>query len=325
MSDLQNQTPANTYKGLLQVDDYTNGVNSTAKFVSDGKGANSALSISESKVGVGTVSPSAELDVNGNVVADEYALDGTGSSSSAVAIHAPAPNELAIRTNSTEAMRIDSDGRVGINTTDPDSALDVADTEAPTIHLTEKTNGYSSRIGIPSAAGQVFSSNATPGSLAIRNEVKIQLGGTTPFVTIDGVNGNCGINTTSPDSLLDVNGVASFRVPTGGKTVISWGIGDTTSENQPALVLKTNEGNNEDRVKLNSDGDSWFYGGNLGIGTDSPSAPLEVASTTGGVIMPRMNESQRDAISSPTNGEMIYNTSTNKFQGRANGAWVDLH
>ena len=65
--------------------------------------------------------------------------------------------------------------------------------------------------------------------------------------------------------------------------------------------------------------------GNVGIGTNSPSAPLEVTSTTGGVIMPRMTTAQRNAISSPTNGEMIYYTTDHKFQGRANGAWVDLH
>ena len=33
---------------------------------------------------------------------------------------------------------------------------------------------------------------------------------------------------------------------------------------------------------------------------------------------------ERDALSS-VNGDMIYNTTTNKFQGYANGAWVDLH
>jgi hypothetical protein len=34
--------------------------------------------------------------------------------------------------------------------------------------------------------------------------------------------------------------------------------------------------------------------------------------------------SQRNALS-PSNGDVIYNSTTNKFQGRANGAWVDFH
>jgi hypothetical protein len=67
--------------------------------------------------------------------------------------------------------------------------------------------------------------------------------------------------------------------------------------------------------------------GNVGIGTTSPSAAalLDVASTTRGFLPPRMTTAQRDAISTPPAGLMLYNTSTNKLQVRTNTAWVDLH
>jgi hypothetical protein len=65
--------------------------------------------------------------------------------------------------------------------------------------------------------------------------------------------------------------------------------------------------------------------GNVGINTTNPTAPLEISSTTGGVIMPRMTTTDRGNIANPTDGEMIYNTTTNKFNGYANGGWVDLH
>lgn len=45
------------------------------------------------------------------------------------------------------------------------------------------------------------------------------------------------------------------------------------------------------------------------------SSPLKMASFT---------TAERDVLSAE-NGDMIYNTSTNKFQGYANGVWVDLH
>ncbi|MCB9191313.1 MAG: hypothetical protein H6602_06595 [Flavobacteriales bacterium] len=51
---------------------------------------------------------------------------------------------------------------------------------------------------------------------------------------------------------------------------------------------------------------------NVGIGntafTPHASSILELKSTTGGFLMPRMTQAQRDAISSPANGLMIYQT-----------------
>ena len=67
--------------------------------------------------------------------------------------------------------------------------------------------------------------------------------------------------------------------------------------------------------------------GQLGVGVAAPdaSSALEIVSTTQGLLLPRMTTGQRNAISSPTNGLVIYNSTLNKVQARANGAWVSLH
>jgi hypothetical protein len=70
-----------------------------------------------------------------------------------------------------------------------------------------------------------------------------------------------------------------------------------------------------------------YFAGKVGIGVTTPdaSAALDVTSTTAGVLFPRMTGTQRDAIASPANGLVLYNTTTDKLQVRAGGAWVDLH
>ena len=48
----------------------------------------------------------------------------------------------------------------------------------------------------------------------------------------------------------------------------------------------------------------------VGINTETPdaSAALDITSTTGGILVPRMTETQRDAITSAATGLMIYQT-----------------
>ncbi|MCB0714355.1 MAG: hypothetical protein KDD67_18660 [Ignavibacteriae bacterium] len=56
--------------------------------------------------------------------------------------------------------------------------------------------------------------------------------------------------------------------------------------------------------------------GNVGIGTNDPdpSALLDLVSTTGGLLVPRMTSAQRDAIENPATGLLIFNIETGQFE-----------
>lgn len=63
----------------------------------------------------------------------------------------------------------------------------------------------------------------------------------------------------------------------------------------------------------------------VGIGTPIPheSAILEVKSTTKGFLPPRMTDGQRDAITSPPDGLIIFNTTVNCLQWYNGSVWYD--
>ena len=67
---------------------------------------------------------------------------------------------------------------------------------------------------------------------------------------------------------------------------------------------------------------------NIGINstgaTPDPSAMLDVSSTTGGVLVPRMTSAQRNAIASPATGLIVFDTNTASFYYYDGSAWVNL-
>lgn len=75
-----------------------------------------------------------------------------------------------------------------------------------------------------------------------------------------------------------------------------------------------------------------IYANAVGIGTTNPGndAALEIVSTTKGLLMPRMTAAQAGSISSPTDGLIVYVTTTDAtfltvgFYGRQSGAWAKL-
>src|SRR6185295_3669881 len=63
--------------------------------------------------------------------------------------------------------------------------------------------------------------------------------------------------------------------------------------------------------------------GRFGLaGTPDSKAALEVNSTTKAFLPPRMTTTQRDAISSPTEGSVIYNTTTKELNRYNGTAWA---
>ena len=66
--------------------------------------------------------------------------------------------------------------------------------------------------------------------------------------------------------------------------------------------------------------------GSVGMGTVAPSskAVLTLSSTTKGFLLPRMSETQRDAISTPPEGLMLYNTTDNKLNVYTGVNWEEI-
>jgi hypothetical protein len=139
--------------------------------------------------------------------------------------------------------------------------------------------------------------------------------------------GNVGIGTAAPDRKLYIAGGARtgslvsdiFAISDGA--IYTLDIPISTSE----VSLRTNLNNlsfqtvNSERMRIDSSG-------NVGIGTTSPnaSAILDAQSTTKGVRMPNMTTTQKNAISSPAAGLMVFDTTLAKLCVYSGSAWQTI-
>ena len=166
---------------------------------------------SNGNVGIGTNSPAKKLEVHGDIIAEAGNVEvSNGGSANGQGMYSPAANELGFSTGGTERIRIDNNGSVGIATANPTVNLEVATSsgEAGTIsrHIV---------LSRGTTNGAYFSTVRS--ELTVNDVSALILGVDSQNILTINDEGRVGINTTSPNSTLHVNGSlskssGSFRI-----------------------------------------------------------------------------------------------------------------
>ena len=251
------------------------------------------------RVGIGTTSPAATLDVvkTGAGIQDTLQLrnaqtlaagvgsslgfgDSGGARLAYIAGAATGANNdngyLSFYTRASdslaERMRIDSSGKVGIGTQVPAGALHVYNSTGGEQFI---SSGNSAMRFVSTGGINYIQSGTATSSSSAAPLVFSNVGGTGETMRIDS-SGNVGIGTTAPSQRLHIVGNALYMTDGTyggflgkGNTVFSGGAADDLALRSQA-GLKLGAGGNNIHMSITSSG-------NVGIGTNSPSSVLEVA------------------------------------------------
>ena len=140
------------------------------------------------------------------------------------------------------------------------------------------------------------------------------------YAAVDGINDLPSASVTIENGSTLSNSSANLNFYHGGSgSAISRiaSLRTNTSRSELAFITQGATGRKE-QMRIDSDG-------NVGIGTATPSAPLDISSTTGGLNIPRMTSAQRKAITSTTQSEMVFDDTDNTFYGYDGTTWKALH
>jgi hypothetical protein len=249
----------------------------------------------------------------------------------------PAADTIAFTEGGAEAMRIDSSANVGIGTSSPSDKLTVisAGTQVGSTNFRNiariglATNDASVLLGYDISAGSAIMASTNNYPIAFWTSIA---GTYAEKMRITSA-GNLLLGATS--QTWDEKQAISMG---GTSTAVGLGLYSSNASYTGSMVRvqaettstawKMYEGRgNGGAVLYYVDGTGGgYFAGNTGIGTTSPSASaiLDAQSTTKGVRMPNMTTTQKNAISSPAAGLMVFDTTLAKLCVYSGSAWQTI-
>ena len=247
-------------------------------------------------VGIGTVSPSAKLEVDSGTTnvtsifksSDNQAWisiqdDASGTYGALIGTDTDAGNDFAIADQSSQKTFVINSGNVGIGTTSPGAKLDVSSSSTSVIRLSNSDTALTEGQKTGSIE---FSQSDSSGN------------GT-------GVTGRISMSSAKNGSNPNYYGNAADMIFQVG-ALNGWADDNATLD---ALIIKNGSGR-------------------VGIGTDQPEVSLDLGSNTDAIQLPAGDNTARAAISNPFNGMIRYNTTDDQFEGYsgigAAGSWGAL-
>jgi hypothetical protein len=251
-------------------------------------------------VGIGTTSPTKKLEVS-----DEAKIDGLTIGQGGGNFDTNSVFGLGILVNNTTGIHNNAIGAYALNANTAGSFNNAIGSAALNANTTGNRNtAYGHEALLENGDG---SNNTASGYKALRGNTTGQQN--TAF----------GADAGLIDANDDYNQISSNSVYLGYATRALLD-GDTNE----IVIGSTATGLGSNSAVLGNDSiTKTALKGNVGIGTTSPSGALDVTSTTKGVVIPRMTKVQRDAISAPVAGTMIYQTDNTPGLRMYNGAnWM---